>query len=136
MAKKTLTTRLDPDTKQQIEKYADEHGIGQTEAARRLIRGGLDAEADDTPDTGGYLDRIAQDQVFAPSLLVAIVGWLMPYVALALNAGTLPLYSTFVLASALMFGGVLVAGISLVAQLALARPLRGLVGFSTPEADA
>lgn len=133
MAKKTLTTRLDPDTKQRIEKYADEHGIGQTEAARRLIRGGLGAKADDTPNP---LARIARGQVFVPSVLVAVIGWLMPYTMLALDAGTLLLYSTFVVASALMFGGILTASFSLLAQVALARPPRQLVRLGEPEAEA
>jgi hypothetical protein len=52
MAKQTLSTRLEPDTKSTVEEYADEREISQTVAARRLIRAGLDEkgyqiEADD-----------------------------------------------------------------------------------------
>jgi hypothetical protein len=50
MGKEPLTTRLDPDTFEEVEDYAGERDIGQTEATRRLIRGGLEA-AEDTEDT-------------------------------------------------------------------------------------
>jgi hypothetical protein len=46
----TVGTRLTPQTKRQFEGYREENELGKTEAARRLIRDGLD-DTDETLDT-------------------------------------------------------------------------------------
>ena len=46
----TVGTRLTPQTKRQFEDYREQNELGKTEAARRLIRDGLD-DTDETLDT-------------------------------------------------------------------------------------
>ena len=46
----TVGTRLTPQTKRQFEEYRETNELGKTEAARRLIRDGLD-DTDPTLDT-------------------------------------------------------------------------------------
>jgi hypothetical protein len=80
MAKEPITTRLDADTKQEVENYAEDHGIGQTEAARRLIRSGLADEGYPVAaaDGGGtntetFLERLASERVMnLGALLIAV----------------------------------------------------------------
>ena len=46
----TVGTRLTPHTKRQFDQYREDNELGKTEAARRLIRDGLD-DTDETLDT-------------------------------------------------------------------------------------
>jgi len=39
-------TRLPEDDAERVDEYVDEHGVSQSEAVRRLIRRGLEAEED------------------------------------------------------------------------------------------
>ena len=50
----TVGTRLTPQTKRQFDNYREENELGKTEAARRLIRDGLDG-TNDTLDTVQWL---------------------------------------------------------------------------------
>lgn len=51
MPRELVQARADPDTVQGIEDYADERDISQSEAIRRLLREGLEAdEEDDEPE--------------------------------------------------------------------------------------
>jgi len=44
MGRERIQTRADGDTVEQIETYTDDHDVSQSEAIRRLIRRGLEAE--------------------------------------------------------------------------------------------
>lgn len=80
MAKEPITTRLDSDTKTEVENYADDRDIGQTEASRRLIRAGLAAEGHPVTATdGGAQDSPTQDiaeSVSATGTFTLLVGGL------------------------------------------------------------
>jgi hypothetical protein len=54
--KKRFQTRLDPDDADSVESFADDHDITQSEALRRLIQRGLDA--DDSPDAEAIRDDL------------------------------------------------------------------------------
>jgi len=71
MPKKTLTTRLDPDTKEEVEAYAEKYDIGQTEASRRLIRAGLDTQDGDEPDEVFGINQSAR--VFGGKLILQLL---------------------------------------------------------------
>ena len=45
MAREKLQTRADPDTVEDVTSYAEEKGISEAEAVRRLLRAGIEAEA-------------------------------------------------------------------------------------------
>ena len=45
MAREKLQTRADPDTVKDVRSYAEEKGISEAEAVRRLLRAGIEAEA-------------------------------------------------------------------------------------------
>jgi len=56
---KTLSTRVEPSTKEQVEEYAEETGETQSTATRELLRAGIEAEgyAQDTDYTTEELLR-------------------------------------------------------------------------------
>jgi len=56
MARDRLQTRCDPDTIEEVETYADEKEISQSEAVRRLIRTGLVAKGYRDAETGDYAE--------------------------------------------------------------------------------
>jgi len=144
MGKEPLTTRLDADTKQEVENYAEDRDIGQTEAARRLIRSGLAAEGHPVtttdgsgPETNTLLERLAAPLTvgigaallaFAAGLMTA-AGLLAANGSLAVALVALGLSTVFMLLAA---GTVVTAAL---AQIALARPLRGLVGLAVEESE-
>jgi len=139
MAKEPLTTRLDADTKQEVENYADEHEIGQTEASRRLIRAGLAAEGHPvaTADGGkkGPLERLASVRTLLASaalLALSILPMVGAYVA-ATTGADMAAFGLLGLTTVLMLLAVATTWAAALAQLALARPLRGLLGFSKGE---
>jgi Arc/MetJ-type ribon-helix-helix transcriptional regulator len=43
-------TRLPEDDAERVNEYVEEHGVSQSEAVRRLIRAGLEAEEEETND--------------------------------------------------------------------------------------
>jgi len=116
MAKESVATRLDPDTNEALEDFADEHGFGKTEASRRFIRDGLSRE--------GY-DIVARD--VSPTPLERLAGYRMIFVSISLLvAGILLLLSATVLgmgaiyaAGAMLALGALSLYLVLVANLAL-----------------
>jgi hypothetical protein len=134
MAKEPLTTRLDADTKREVENYADEHEIGQTEAARRLIRAGLAEEghpvtAADGSGKHSLLETLASGRTMLAGALIYGLTVLPMFLAAQfaeagnLNAAALLLLLTIGLtvAAVIIMSGVLAA------NLALGRPLRALV---------
>lgn len=62
MARERVQTRCDADTVDSIEQYADDREISQSEAVRRLLRLGLDAEGYDSPASlgGDNVERLAE----------------------------------------------------------------------------
>ncbi len=133
MAKEPITTRLDADTKTEVENYADEHEIGQTEATRRLIRAGLASEGHPvaTTDGGqdGPLERLAAPRtvligtVLFGLAVLPILGAQQAATAGAINVAL----GLVVVTNILMMLGITVIAVAALAQLALARPLRALV---------
>jgi hypothetical protein len=133
MAKEPLTTRLDADTKQQVEEYANEHDIGQTEAARRLIRAGLAEEGYPVAATDGgaktLLERLAAPStVMLGSVFLLVSAGLMALAGLLASNGSFAgAFVTLGLSTVLMLLAVGTIITATLAQLALAQPLRGLV---------
>jgi hypothetical protein len=143
MGKTRVQTRVEPDTKSQIDDYAEDRDIGDAEALRRLIRSGLAAEghavttADGGPETNTLLERLAAPLTvgigaallaFAAGLMTA-AGLLAANGSLAVALVALGLSTVFMILAA---GTVVTAAL---AQLALARPLRGLVGLAVEESE-
>jgi antitoxin component of RelBE/YafQ-DinJ toxin-antitoxin module len=61
--KELISVRLETDTKQRVEEYADEHGVSRSVAIRRLLDKGIDfEEAGLTVPDGGQLEE-TQSQV-------------------------------------------------------------------------
>jgi len=134
MAKEPLTTRLDADTKREVEHYADEHEIGQTEAARRLIRTGLAEEghpvaAADGSGKHNLLETLASGRTMLAGALIYGLTVLPMFLASQfaeagnLNAAALLLLLTL----GLTVAAVVIMSSVLAANLALGRPLRALV---------
>jgi len=92
MPKEPITTRLDPDIKSEVENYAEDRDIGQTEAARRLIRAGLTAEGHPIAATDGGVvtatefDAFRQEQRRANRNRTAALSVGLIYVAVELVA--------------------------------------------------
>jgi len=131
MAKEPITTRLDTDTKTEVDNYADDHDIGQTEATRRLIRAGLAAEGHPvaTADGGaepGPLERLATQRTTTLGVLLFGLS-IIPLLA-ATTAGTTTTALLAVGVALIPMGlGAATIWTAALAQLALARPLRALV---------
>jgi len=80
MARSRLQTRCDNDTIEQVEAYADEKDISQSEAVRRLIRTGLVQKGHRSPQAAGYVQaninrraRLIGGALIAILLLVLLV---------------------------------------------------------------
>jgi hypothetical protein len=137
MAKKRANTRVEPDTNEAIEKYREDFDLGESEALRRLIRAGLASEGYSLAGDSGNvrsiedstLERLARTAVFLPSLLSAIIGVLLGTLGFITYAiGDVYLGgATIAFGLLLIVGGGLIAVSSLVAQIMLARPVRGLI---------
>lgn len=57
MARELVQARADPDTVDAIEEYAEERDISRSEAIRRLLRAGVEAQNDEEEtlfELGGY----------------------------------------------------------------------------------
>jgi len=81
MARERVQTRADADTLDQLEQYAADKEISQSEAVRRLIRTGLaqkgyrDAEAGDID--GSTLERAGQAGTLITILAAAALGLIL-----------------------------------------------------------
>lgn len=139
MGKSRVQTRVEPDTQEKIDEYAEERNVGDAEALRRLIRTGLAAEGHPVTaaDGGTPLERIASPNTIFLSMLGVMVtalcyisAWYLANTGDAMLAvGVLGLGAfTLVMSAAISVAAAL-------AQLALARPLRGLVGLSTEDVN-
>lgn len=139
MGNELFQARLPDEFAEKIHEYRENNHMTKSEAVRHLIRTGLEAEAEADDDEGDtwFLERLAQDSVFIPAVVIGLFGILLPYPAiLAFQTGQV-LWAVVFLTAALMFmiGGTIVAVASLLAQFALRRPLRGLAPFREVTAD-
>jgi len=128
MAKEPITTRLDTDTKTEVDNYADDHDIGQTEATRRLIRAGLAAEGHPvaTADGGaepGMVERLAtwRTTTLGALLLGVAITAMLGAAQAAIGGATMTAVGIFALALALMVTGSLTIAAAALAQLTLAQ---------------
>jgi hypothetical protein len=124
MGKDPLTTRLDADTKQVVENYAEDRDIGQTEAARRLIRSGLAAEGYSAADGGSPLERLGSLKTVLFSTGLSVLA-MLAFIGALVTSFTLPLV---LVGTAFLFSAMLTILTAVLAQIALARPLKGLLG--------
>lgn len=139
MGNEMFQARVPDEFAERIHQYREDKHMSKSEAVRDLLRRGLEAETNEESDEiTGFLEEIAQEVVFLPAVLLSLVGVLLPYPAvLALQTGDQLIAAVTITASmVLMVGGIVVAVLSLLAQLALARPIRGLVGVGNREAGA
>jgi len=133
MGKQRVQTRVEPDTKNRIDEYAEDRDIGDAEALRRLIRSGLANEGHPVTaaDGGSPLERLA-----SPKTVLLGVGLML--LATAALGGALVTSFTLPLAivgTVIVTLGVLTIWTATLAQIALAKPLKGLLGLS-PEDTA
>lgn len=137
MGKSRVQTRVEPDTKHQIDEYAEDRDIGDAEALRRLIRAGLAAEGHPvTAADGGtkpLLERLAAPRTVGIGALIGLLGvGFMSLAGLFVNSGDLMVaLGLFTAGTALTVVTAAVVVTATLAQLALARPLRGLLGLNT-----
>jgi hypothetical protein len=80
----TLSTRVEPSTKEQVEEYADESGETQSVATRELLRAGIEAEgyARETDHTTEELLRAGLeskrgDESVPLLVVVQMLGWVL-----------------------------------------------------------
>jgi hypothetical protein len=78
MPREQLQARCDPDTIEKVEKLAEEKGISKSEAVRRLIRSGIEAEAAEE----GELRRAGSTGVLVMILVVALLTFVLTAVNL------------------------------------------------------
>ena len=94
----TVGTRLTPQTKRQFDQYREGNELGKTEAARRLIRDGLD-DTDDTLDTVQKLSifgAIGYIAVYAVAGIEAAGALAGVFIAMLLLWSTVPTVRRFV----------------------------------------
>lgn len=128
--KPLIQARVEESRKQAIEDYADTQDISQSEAMRRLLDAGLAAE-------GYRADGSKTPLAHLASLKTVLLGVGIMLLATAALGGALVTSLTVPLAVAgtlLTALGVLTLWTALLAQITLARPLKGLLGLS-PEVD-
>lgn len=121
--------RVEPETESALLDYADQRDLTKSEAIRRLLKNALAAEGYNFAGSRSLLERIASLKVFYSGLALFLISALLWVpVTLAVRSGDyagalliLGVLGLFALAS------VFTLSITIFAQLALARPLRGLV---------
>jgi hypothetical protein len=115
--------RVEPATKSAIEDYAERHDLSQSEATRKLIQDGLAREGYRTDGTQSPLARLAsRATVLFGTVLLALA---MAALGIA-STGTLGPLSAGV-GVVLLLTGTLTIWTAVLAQIALAQPLRGLL---------
>lgn len=78
MVKPTIGGRVPQDLKEEFDEFAEEHDLSQTDALRRLLRAGLEAENEpDRPAAGGggqgFVERLASIKTIGVALALQIV---------------------------------------------------------------
>jgi hypothetical protein len=125
-----IGTRVSPGTYRQFEDYRDDHGLTNAEAMRNLVQTGLTAEG--YSSSTSTLERIAAPRTVALAAVLFLAG-LAGIVAAALTTTGL-LYALAVATSGVaILTATLTTTAAMIAQMALARPLRGLVGLARGE---
>lgn len=122
---------------QQIEEYRQRRGYNRSQAVRELVKEGLEAETENQKENTSetLLERLASRRTMSLSIVPLLLA------TLVLAAG-LYTTSTFALGIILAVSTVLAVAAAVIvttatlAQLALARPLRGLVGIGPKEETA
>lgn len=114
-----VQTRVDPDTKEILERYADDREINQSQAVRRMVRTQLDAEGYGVAATDGgvtvaeRLDEIEQQQKHASTTYTATLAVGLAYVVFSVATG----------ASGLLWG---VVGVGALLAVVLATAARNM----------
>lgn len=130
--KPLIQARVEHHTSEGVEDYADDQDLSRSEALRRLLHIGLAAEGYSSDGTRSWLERIAAPRTVTLALLLMLAG--LTGTALAAVATTGVLYALSLTISAVaMAAATLTATAAMLAQMALARPLRGLVGLARGE---
>jgi hypothetical protein len=142
--KKQVQTRIASDTNDQLERYQEERDISQADAVRRLIRSGLANEGYPVAATDGgsarsiedtTLEKIGSPRTIGIATAIMLLGFGFMLLGAWFAQSNLwwpALASLGIMAVAYTTGAALSATAAL-AQLALARPLRGLVGIGPKE---
>ena len=90
MPREKYQTRLPADTAAEVDDYIDEHDVSQSEAIRRLVESGLEAqdEPDDDTTGEGRIHRAGMNRWVIPATLVLVLASLVLLVAdLAVSLG-------------------------------------------------
>lgn len=128
MGKVHTNTRVDPDTKEQILEYADDLDVTESEAVRRLIRVGLAREGRPvTSADGGRMVELTRPTTMLISFSLVVSGLGLWIAGLFATGYAVPVYLTLGMFAQLLGVGLAVAAV--LAQLVMAKPLRGLLGF-------
>lgn len=130
--KPKIQTRVERDTKEAIDAYvAENEDLSQAEAIRHLIRAGLAQKGHPVAaaDGGSPLERLASPKT-------VLLGVALMLLATATLGGALVTSLTLPLAivgTGIVILGLLTLWTALLAQIALAKPLKGLLGLNTEE---
>lgn len=134
MGKKRVQTRVAHDTKTEIEAYATDRDISESDALRRLIRAGLATEGYPvTRGDGGTIEKLAQPMTVLLGAGFMLGGLGLWMAGLFASGYAVPVYLSLGLSS--QFIGLALLISATVSQLVLAKPLRGLVGIKTEAPD-
>ncbi len=91
--KPKVQTRLPEDTHERFEKYREARDLTKSDATRRLVEAGLDAEADQPMTDGGY--RLSRDEH----------PWVEPLTSFAADTNRFGFYSLIVSVVAILIPG-------------------------------
>lgn len=146
--KPKIQTRVERDTKDAIDRYVEgNESVSQSEAVRHLIRAGLAEKGYPVAVTDGagggsvrylpdtLLERIGSPRTIGIATVIMLTSGLTMLLAgrLATTGDTTLAAGTLILTTVLMTTATLLVCLAALAQIALARPLRGLVGLRTGE---
>lgn len=132
MARKPLLqSRVEHATKEAVEDYAENNDLSQSEAVRRLIQSGLAQEGYNVEGSRSWLERIASVRTILSGtslLVISAIIYTASY-ASATSGFTTAAVIMIVLGTATLVVSLVLTTSAALAQLALARPLRRLVGL-------
>lgn len=153
MGNELFQARVDDDFATEVHEYRDENHMSKSETVRKALRelvqedntqdtmgeAVAEAEADARgPDTSTLLERLAAPSMVLNGLglvVLTLVSWGLT--SLYLEAGRTALaLLTFGIGGASLLSGTTIVVVAALAQLALAKPLSGLVPFTTREGEA
>jgi len=131
MSKPLISVRVPNDLKEEFDDYADQRGISNSVAMRRLLWAGLEAKTDADQEqsggAGGMLERIASLRTVAHGVAFLAVAVLsLGMVALLPDAGTATVVLLAAAGGVTLLLALLTMWAAALAQIALDRPLAGL----------